>query len=388
MTRFSTVVAIALLVVGSGATAAGDDAAAVQQHKLEQLRTRINAVQSRMDRDVDRRSAVQGQLRQSERDIARTAANLRELDGKVAAAQSRLDVLQHEQAGKQAALDQQKSALAKQIRAAYAEGRNSELQLLLNAEDPATVERLLTYYDYLNQARATRIQAVRSELQALATVNEQVKAQLADVSQLRDQRAKALASMQAGRDARKRLLAHINSDIHDRNAELARLHHDEQAIQDLLATLQQALSDIPPDLEKTREFAKLKGHLNWPVAGKLAHRFGEPLVGKRLPAQGDLIAAPMGTAVKVISWGRVVYADWLPRFGLLVIVDHGAGYMSIYAHNQSLYTQVGDWVHPGQVIATLGDSGGQEQPALYFEIRHKNRPLNPRQWCRGRLPAA
>lgn len=388
MTRFSTVVAIALLVVGSGAAAAGGDAAAVQQHKLEQLRTRINAVQSRMDRDVDRRSAVQGQLRQSERDIARAAAKLRELDAKVATAQSRLDVLQHEQARKQAALDQQKSALAAQIRAAYAEGRNSELQLLLNAEDPATVERLLTYYDYLNQARATRIHAVRSELQALATVNEQVKAQLADVSQLRDQRAKALASMQAGRDARKRLLAHINSDIHDRNAELARLHHDEQAIQDLLATLQQALSDIPPDLEKTREFAKLKGHFNWPVAGKLAHRFGEPLVGKRLPAQGDLIAAPMGTAVKVISWGRVVYAGWLPRFGLLVIVDHGAGYMSIYAHNQSLYAQVGDWVHPGQVIATLGDSGGQEQPALYFEIRHKNQPLNPRLWCRGRLPAA
>jgi murein hydrolase activator len=388
MTRISAVVAVALLAVSVGATAAGDGDAAAQQHKLAQLRSRINAVQSRMDQDVDRRSAVQGQLRQSERDIARAAANLRGLDARVAAAQSHLDSLRHEQVRKQAALDQQKSALAAQIRAAYAEGRNSELQLLLNAEDPATVERLLTYYDYLNQARATRIQAVRSELQALASLNAEVQTQLTDVSRLRDQRARALASMQAGRDARRQLLVRINSDIHDRNAELARLHHDEQSIQDLLATLRQALSDIPPDLEQTREFAKLKGRLNWPVAGRLAHRFGEPLVGKRLPAQGDLIAAPMGTAVKVISWGRVVYADWLPRFGLLVIVDHGAGYMSIYAHNQSLYTQVGDWVHPGQVIATLGDSGGQEQPALYFEIRHRNLPLNPRQWCRGSLPAA
>lgn len=387
MVRFPLVVAVALLAICPATRAAGSDAAA-QQHKLDQLRSRIDAVQTRMDRDVGRRSAVQSQLRQYERDIARTAANLRELDGKVAAAQSRLDTLQHEQALKQAALDQQKSALAAQIRAAYAEGRDSELQLLLNAEDPATVGRLLTYYDYLNQARAARIQAVRSELQALATLNQQVKAQLADVSQLRDQRAEALTKMQAGRDARKQLLARINSDIHDRNAELAHLRHDEQSIQDLLTNLRQALSDIPPDLEQTREFVKLRGHLQWPVSGKLAHRFGEPLVGNRLPAQGDLIAAPMGTPVHVISWGRVVYADWLPRFGLLVIVDHGDGYMSIYAHNQSLYAQVGDWVHPGQVIATLGDSGGQEQPALYFEIRHKNSSLDPRKWCRGRLPSA
>ncbi|HEX6550237.1 MAG TPA: peptidoglycan DD-metalloendopeptidase family protein [Gammaproteobacteria bacterium] len=385
MTRFP--LAVALLAACVSATAAGDNDAAAQQRKLDQLRNRIQAVQTRMDRDVDRRSTVQSQLRQSERDIARAAANLHELDGKVAAAQSRLDTLRQEQARKQAALDKQKAALAAQIRAAYAEGRNSELQLLLNAEDPATVERLLTYYDYLNQARAARIQAVRTQLQALASLNAQVSAQLADVSRLRDQRAEALSRMQAGRDARKQLLAHINSDIHDRNAELARLRRDEHSIRNLLATLRQALSDIPPGLEQTRDFAKLRGHMAWPVAGKLAHRFGEPLVGKRLPAQGDLIAAPMGTPVRVIFWGRVVYADWLPRFGLLVIVDHGDGYMSIYAHNQSLYAQVGDWVHPGEVIATLGDSGGQDRPALYFEIRHKNTSLDPRKWCRGRLPA-
>ncbi|HEX5339853.1 MAG TPA: peptidoglycan DD-metalloendopeptidase family protein [Gammaproteobacteria bacterium] len=387
MSHFPAVLVVASLAVCFAAAAGGDDTAA-QQQKLAQLRSRIAAVQSRMDQDVGRRSTVQSELRQSERDIARAATNLHELEGKVATAQRRLDELQHQQALKQAALDQQKSALAAQIRAAYAEGRDSELQLLLNAEDPATVERLLTYYDYLNQARAARIQAVRSELQALASLNAQVKTQLADVSSLRDQRAAALARMQAGRDARKQLLVRINSDIHDRNAELTHLRYDEQSIQDLLTNLRQALSDIPPDLEQTREFAKLRGHLQWPVAGRLTHRFGEPLVGKRLPAQGDLIAAPMGTPVRAIAWGRVVYADWLPRFGLLVIVDHGDGYMSIYAHNQSLYAQVGDWLHPGQIIATLGDSGGQEQPALYFEIRHKNTSLDPRKWCRGRLPSA
>lgn len=389
MSRFAAAIVIVLMLGSVAASGATDgDNAANQERKLEALRDRINAVQSRMDRDVDRRSAVQGELRQSEKDIARAASSLRDLDGKVADAQKRLADLQHEQALKQAALDQQKTALAGQIRAAYAEGRDSELQLLLNAEDPASVERLLTYYDYLNQARATRIQAVHKQLQALAALNAEVKSQLADVSRLRDQRAEALKKLQTGRDARRKLLVQINADIHNRNAELEHLRHDEQAIQGLLTSLRQAMSDIPPDLEKTREFARLRGYLNWPVPGRLAHRFGEPLVGRRLPAQGDLIAAPMGTPVHVISWGRVVYADWLPRFGLLVIVDHGGGYMSIYAHNQSLYAQVGDWVRPGQVIATLGDSGGQEHPALYFEIRHKSTPLDPRKWCKGSLPGA
>ncbi|HET7650951.1 MAG TPA: peptidoglycan DD-metalloendopeptidase family protein [Gammaproteobacteria bacterium] len=386
MTRVSTFL-LAALALASAAASGGNDATA-QQHKLAQLRARIQTVESRMDRDVARRSTVQVQLRQAERDVARTAAGLRELDGKVAAAQQKLLALQQQQARDQAALDQQKSALAAQIRAAYAEGRDSELQLLLNAEDPTTVERLLTYYDYLNKARAERIAAVRRQLDALAAVNAQVKSQLADVSALRDQRARTLAELKANRDARQRVLVGINAAIHTRSAELGRLRRDEQAIQQLLANLRQALSDIPPGLEASRNFARLRGRLQWPVQGRLVHRFGEPLVGGRLPAQGDLIAAPMGTPVHAVSWGRVVYADWLPRFGLLVIVDHGDGYMSIYAHNQSLFTQVGDWVHPGEVIAALGDSGGQENPALYFELRHNNTSLDPRKWCRGRLPTA
>jgi septal ring factor EnvC (AmiA/AmiB activator) len=386
MTRFSTCLFVALTL--SSAAASGGNDAAAQQHKLDQLRARIQTLESRMDRDVAQRGTVQVQLRQAERDIARTSASLRDLDSQVAAAQQKLHALQQEQARQQAALDRQKAALATQIRAAYAEGRDSELQLLLNAEDPTTVERLLTYYDYLNKARAKRIEAVRRQLEALAAVNAQVKSQLADVSALRDQRARTLAELQANRDARQKVLAGINAAIHTRSTELDRLRRDEQAIQQLLANLRHALSDIPPGLEASRNFARLRGRLQWPVQGRLVHRFGQPLVGGRLPAQGDLIAAPMGTPVHVVSWGRVVYADWLPRFGLLVIVDHGDGYMSIYAHNQSLFTQVGDWVHPGEVIAALGDSGGQENPALYFEIRHNNTSLDPRKWCRGRLPTA
>ena len=383
--RLPALLTLLLLLACMLTPASGADTAAAKQHELDVLRMRIAKVQADMDLDIHRRSAVQLQLRKTERDIARQSTGLHDLDRSIARAQAQLDALHREQAQQQAALDAQKDALAAQIRAAFMQGQDSRLQLLLNAQDPTTISRLLTYYDYLNKARAARIQAVRAQLDALAVVNAQVAAQLDTLNKLRVQRAPALAQLQQTRDARKQLLVRINASIENRGAELTGLRRDEQSIEQLLANLRQALADIPADLERSHRFVVLKGRLPWPVEGRVIHRFGEPLMGGKLKAQGDLIAAPLGTAVRAVSWGRVVYADWLPHFGLLVIIDHGDGYMSIYAHNQSIYTQVGDWVHAGETIATLGDSGGQSEPALYFEIRHKNRALNPRQWCRGRL---
>ncbi len=373
-----------LLLLGGSVRAAANTAAA-KQAQLKTLRTRIARIQTKLDRDIQKRGAVQQQLRNSEQQIAQLTASLHSLNRSVAQAQARLDALQREQAQKQAALNAQKDALAKQIRAAYMEGQDSQLQLLLNAQDPATISRLLAYYAYFNKARAARIQAVRAELEALAKINAQVQQQVTALSGLRDQRAHALAKLKQSRKTRKQVLAGLNVNIHTRGEQLARMQRDERSIVDLLANLQRTLSDIPADLEGHHRFASLKGRLPWPVTGRVIQHFGEPLASGRLRAHGDLIAAPLGTPVRAVSYGRVVFADWLPHFGLLVIVDHGDGYMSIYAHNQSVYVHVGDWVQMGETIATLGDSGGQSEPALYFEIRHRNVALSPRNWCRGHL---
>ena len=375
----------ALLLLG-GSVQAAPDTAAAKQAQLKELRTRIARVQANMDRDIQRRSKVQLELRESEQKIAQQAGDLHDLDRSVAQAQTRLGALRREQAQKQAALDAQKDALAKQIRAAYMQGQDSQLQLLLNAQDPATISRLLAYYDYFNRARAARIQAVRDELEVLAKVNVRAQQQVITLSRLRDQRARTLAALEQNRKARIQLLTQLNASIHTRAEQLTHMQHDERAIQDLLANLQQTLADIPVELEGHHRFASLHGRLLWPVAGRLIQRFGDSLAGGRLRAQGDLIAAPLGTPIRAVSYGRVVFADWLPHFGLLVIIDHGDGYMSIYAHNQSVYAHVGDWVQMGETIATLGDSGGQDQPALYFEIRHRNAALSPQDWCRGHLP--
>jgi murein hydrolase activator len=385
MTRILPLAACGSLLLFSITVQASPSGTAAKQAQLQELRTRITQVQARLDFDIQRRSKLQLELRTSERQIASLASSLHELNQSVGQAQSHLAVLQRQQAKKQLVLAAQKQALAKQIRADYMEGRDSQLQLLLNAQDPATISRLLAYYDYFNKARAARIQEVRGELEALSKINAQVQRQVRELSNLRDQRSQALTKLQGSRAARKQALAQLNTSIDTRSQKLARMQRDERDMQDLLTNLQQTLADIPADLEGHHRFASLRGRLPWPVTGRILQQFGEPLAGGRLRARGDLIAAPLGTPVHAVSYGRVVFSDWLPHFGLLVIIDHGDGYMSIYAHNQSVYARVGDWVQMGETISTLGDSGGQSLPALYFEIRHRNLALSPRDWCRGHL---
>ncbi|MDE2345976.1 MAG: peptidoglycan DD-metalloendopeptidase family protein [Gammaproteobacteria bacterium] len=385
MVRTAAYIAFTLLFCGLVVRSTATDDA-TRQAQLKLLRTRISQLQSRLDSDVRLRSKLQVQLRTSEQQIAHLAGSLRALSQTISRAQSRLDDLRREQSDKQQLLSAQKQALARQMRSAYMEGQDSQLQLLLNAQDPATISRLLAFYDYFNKARAARIQAVRAQLDALARINTQIQQQLTKLTNLQAERTQALADLQHSRAARKLTLSQLNATIRSRNQKLARMRDNARTIEQLLSNLQQTLADIPADLEGQHRFASLRGRMPWPVSGRLIQRFGEPLSGGRLRARGDLIAAPLGTPVHAVSYGRVVFADWLPHFGLLVIIDHGGGYMSIYAHNQSIYAHVGDWVHMGETIATLGDSGGQNQAALYFEIRDRKQAVNPQDWCHGRLP--
>ncbi|HEY1774119.1 MAG TPA: peptidoglycan DD-metalloendopeptidase family protein [Gammaproteobacteria bacterium] len=381
--------AAALLLASAGLPllAAGDDSAAKQQ-QLDKLKTKLTQVQQAQDQALAKRDALQAQLRSSERAIAAADQDYTELDRQVGTAEGQLNDLQRQKAVRQSALDAQKSVLAQQLQATYREGQDSQLRLLLDAQDPETVGRMLAYYDYVNQARTQRIGAVRQEIAALDQVDAHIQLQLSNLKKLRDSRAASLADLQARGRSRRQLLASLDAGIKSRNTEIARLNKDQQAMQSLVNSLNQAMSGVPPELTQGKRFSLLRGHLLWPVDGKLMDHFGEPRAGGHLHWEGDLIAAPMGTPVRAISQGRIVYADWMPHFGLIVIVDHGEGYMSIYAHNQNVTRQVGDWVKAGDTIAALGDSGGQDEPALYFELRHGNDTLDPRRWCRGHLPGS
>jgi septal ring factor EnvC (AmiA/AmiB activator) len=364
----------------------GADDSAAKQQQLDKLKARLTQVQQAQDAALQKRDALQVQLRGSERAIATATREYQDLDRQVGAAEGELAGLQKQKAARQAALDAQKAALAQQMQAAYREGQDSQLRLLLDAQDPETVGRLLAYYDYVNQARAARITTVHQELTALDQVDAHIQLQLANLKKLRDNRAASLADLQSHGRSRRQLLASLDAGIKSRNAQITRLNKDQQAMQSLVDSLRQVMQGVPPELQQGKRFSALKGHLLWPVGGKMLNYYGQTRAGGHLHWDGDLIAAPSGTAVRAISQGRVVYADWMPHFGLLVILDHGEGYLSIYAHNQNVSHGVGDYVKAGETIATLGDSGGQDQPALYFELRHGNTTLDPRRWCRGRLP--
>lgn len=378
--------AVLLLGLSLLAWSAGADDPAAKQQQLDKLKAKLSQVQQTQDQALAKRDAVQVQLRASERAIADATREYQLLDRQVGAAEGQLSELQRQRAAQQAALDAQKSALAQQMQAAYREGRDSQLRLLLDAQDPETVGRMLAYYDYVNQARTQRIGAVRQELAALDQVDAHIQLQVANLKKLRDNRAASLADLQSRGKSRRQLLATLDAGIKSRNSEIARLNKDQQAMQSLVNSLNQAMSEVPAELTQGKRFSTLKGRLLWPVGGKMLDYYGQPRAGGHLHWEGDLIAAPLGTPVRAISQGRVVYADWMPHFGLIVIVDHGEGYLSIYAHNQNVTRSVGDYVKAGEVIAALGDSGGQDGPALYFELRHGNDTLDPRRWCRGRLP--
>jgi septal ring factor EnvC (AmiA/AmiB activator) len=368
------------LAMAVPASAANSQAAA-KKRELAKVKARIAAVKQSLDKAVSRRGKLTSELRGIENALAKSQSALDETERAIAAAKRKLVTLKHDQAHQRHELDTEKAALAKQIRAAYVAGRQDRLKLILNQQDPATVQRMLAWYDYFNRARTDRVKEFNARLERLARLKRSIDEELARLANLKQRRQSATAEIKAHRDKRQAVLDKVNAGIHKSNAQLADLDRSRKRLKTLIDRLSHALADIPGDLD-SHSFASLRGKLQWPVAGKHLARYGSARAGGRMHWRGVLIGGKAGAPVHAIAHGRVVYAGWLPHFGELLIIDHGGGYMSLYAHNQSLYKEVGDWVRAGETGATLGDSGGQEKPALYFEIRHDKRPVNPHQWCR------
>lgn len=373
---------IVVLLLACGLAARADDDVAAKKAKLEKLRDEIAQVQSAQRDEVNRRDSLTRELRSVEKNIAQLGHDVSRLESQVADKQAELKHLQAQQAQSRAALAEQKKALATQVRAAFAAGREEYLKLLLNQEDPVLLGRMLTYYDYFNRARSDRIAKVNAELEKLARLNAQVQDTLGRLTDLRDARKAKLADLKRTESDRKQVLAKLNRAIREHNSRLSRLKQSEATLAALVKRLESVFADIPKGLDQNVAFASLKGRLSWPVPGSLANRFGADQPGSRMPWRGVVLKAAAGTPVKAVARGRVAYADWLPHFGLLVIIEHGDGYMSLYAHNRELYTEAGDWVEAGQVIAKVGESGGQDAPGLYFELRKNGKPFNPAAWVK------
>lgn len=362
--------------------ATADDANEAKTSELENLRIRIKDVETRIKGARDETEKLQKELRENEISTAGTLTRLHHFKLGISKKHAELEELMFEQAEHEAALEQEKENLTIQIRSAYQMGRNDYIKLLLNQEDPALVGRALAYYDYHNRARSERIEQTQQTLLSLKQVQSSIIDQTTKLESLKAEHETKLSDFHQYRATRRDIIARLQEDIKEHGIELHTLQENERELGKLFQGLEQKQAVTVEMFEDMPLFKTLEGKLNWPTKGKLLKKFGASKKGGNLKWQGVLIDAETGTRVEAISTGKIVFADWFRNLGLLVIIDHGDGYMSLYGHNQNLLKNTDDWVLAGEKIATVGDSGGQSDTALYFEIRKGAKPLNPSRWCK------
>jgi len=380
---------VLLLVAVAGGPGAADAqnerkaTPAQKEAELKKVKSRIERVRKNVNEDIEKRDRLSAQLRDAELGVQQARRGLEVLRAERIASESRLQELEQEQAERDRELAAERGALAGELRAAYVNGREEQLKLLLNQQDPAGFGRMLAYYGYFGRARADRIGNIREKLEHLALVREKIAAENERLKGLEAQQEKELAALRSAQQQRTRTVQAIESQIKSKGGELKRLESQARGLEKLIADLRKALRNVP--VAKQAPFEPLRGKLPWPVQqGKVLARFGQPRAGGSMRWQGMMIGTDRGARVRAPFAGRVVYADWLPGMGLMIVLDHGGGYLSLYGHNEEVFRSVGDAVAAGDVIGAVGDSGGHNQPALYFEVRRGREPVNPENWLQRR----
>ncbi len=361
---------------------AADETNAAKASELEDIRTRIKDVETRIKSAQDETDKLQQELRDNEVTTAKTLTRLHNIEANISKKNAELEELLFEQSEHDATLKKEKEKLTHQIRSAYQIGRNDYIKLILNQEDPALVGRTLAYYDYHNRARSERINQVKQTLINLEKIQRTIKNESTQLEELKSRHEAKLSDFHQFRATRRDISSRLQKYIAEQGVELQTLQENERELGVLFQGLKKEKAVTIEMFEDMPPFNTLKGKLAWPVKGKLLKRYGAHKKGGDLKWQGVLIDAETGTNVTAISTGKIVFADWFRNLGLLIIIDHGDGFMSLYGHNQNLLKNTGDWVLAGETIATVGDSGGQIDTALYFEIRKGAEPLNPSHWCK------
>ncbi|MBP7712725.1 MAG: peptidoglycan DD-metalloendopeptidase family protein [Gammaproteobacteria bacterium] len=353
-----------------------------REAELGGVRQRIEEVRGRLEETRTVREGLQEELRAAELAGSQLAMELRQTEKAIGAVRARTDTLAREREGLEKALAAQRRLLARLVRADYAGGRHDYLALLLNQKDPSRLSRILTYHRQVERARAAEVERLRAQLSALAQVEDALAREEESLRALQAEKTAGQRELAEQRRARQAVLARLAAELRASGAELERLTTSAKQLERVIAGLSQALSDIPEGAGERRRFIDSRGSLPWPASGRVRAGFGAPRAGG-LTWQGVVIEAPAGSPVLAVHPGRVAFADWLRGFGLLLIVDHGEGFMTLYGQNQGLLRQAGDWVEAGEAVATVGDTGGSSETGLYFEVRQKGTPLNPALWCRG-----
>ncbi|TNG01852.1 MAG: ATPase [Gammaproteobacteria bacterium] len=371
---------ILVLAITDSAKAQVNDASR-QRQKLQQIQSKIQSRLNVLNEAQEEKSNLQTELKEAEIRISRIGRRLRAIRTDYELQEKRHRKLQQNVDLRTNELRRQQAQLAKLLRSAFQIDRHGDLRLLLNQEDPAHIARVMTYHSYFNRQRSKQIAEVRYRLDKLRAAERSLALQTRTLERLQRQRQQDLDILSEYKTQREQALAKISIEISKQGKTLSKLRKSETELQSILQALTELLSDIPADDLAQKAFPNLKGKLKWPSSGRLLTSFGKPRGDSGKRWSGVVIENERGADVRSIARGRVAFSDWLRGYGLLVIIDHGDDYMSLYGHNESVFKDTGEWVEAGDIIASVGDSGGQSRTGLYFEIRNKGKPVNPVKWC-------
>lgn len=353
------------------------------QADLNALGRSITRVQEQIEETRQQRSQLETDIETREREIATLLAGIAEVQGQIREAENRLTSLESQAAELNTRRASQQGQIADYLRAAYQSGQEEYLKLLLNQENISQSARILRYYQYFSVARSEKIEEFDAILQEINAISVEILETRQTLQSQQSSLQSRQQQLQQEQEQRQSLMQSLDVQLASSNTELSRLEVQYTEMELLLEELARAIFDLPLG-SQAEEFPSLKGALPWPIEGRLLNRFGSTYEGSDLRWEGITIAGTAGADIRAVHRGRVIYADWFSSSGLLLIIDHGGGYMSLYAHNQLLYKAVGDWVLAGEPIAALGNTGGRGEEGVYFEVRYNGDAQDPLSWLRAR----
>jgi septal ring factor EnvC (AmiA/AmiB activator) len=352
-----------------------------EQADLAKLQQEINTLQSWLKETESEHDNLSEALKESDKKIGGIAKKIDETRTLLKQERSRLKKLQAEQSQLRTLKTEQKKQLAKQLGGAQKLGNQGSIKVLLNQDDPQKISRILKYYEYFNNARMESIQTLIVNLKRLNNIENEILTQQHKLIETENDLLKKNKQLNSEKQQHKKLLVVLEARRKEKSNDLSQKQKDQKRLQQLINEVA-TLLDNSVRKQDARPIRSLKGTLPRPTEGRIVKAFGNNNSHARNKWQGWLIKGYEGSAINAVHHGRIVFSDWLRGFGLLLIIDHGDGYLSLYARNQTLLKSVGDWVYQGENIATLGSSGGFKEPRLYFEIRHKGKPQDPAAWLK------
>ncbi len=360
------------------ATPSNDANTNKNNERLKQVQLSIKKQREALNKQINQKSSIEDSFKAAELKVAEVAIQLTQTNNSLTNLNDKITKLEKEQNKLIKEKKIQQKLLASMVKIAYLSGKHDYTKLLLNQNDPAQLERLITYYKSINDARVNQLEDIQRVLLRLNEIDSELASRKIDLLALQKHQKTERQQLAISQKERRSALRQLNKTIKSDQDKLKQLQANQQSLTNAITAAQIQVQVNPANLTG---LYKLKKKLTWPAKGKIKSRFGQRRNGD-LKWKGVMISASLGKRVSSIAEGIVLYADWLKGFGWVTVIDHGKGYMSLYGHNQALLKKAGDYVEPNEPIALVGQSGGQADPGLYFEIRYKGKTVNPARWCR------